>query len=187
MSETRDQLLSEIRQSEGIDPVSDAASKYARGIKAVQGVVREQGQVMAAALDNNRSLWETQKRLRATIETLQGTCQRLEREKNKALAEVARWQDELQVTIGRYNQTEHGTVVELQEEVRKLTAANKALASALSADLMPELDSDGRKALLQELKAQHAELMASGIVPTEDEINASDYKPLPVGKGLPDV
>jgi hypothetical protein len=183
----RDKLLSEIRQSDGIDPATDAANKYARGIKAVQGVVREQGQVMAAALDNNRSLWETQKRLKATIDQLTATCHRLEREKNAALAEVARWQDELQATIGRHNQTEHGTVVELQEEVRRLTATNQDLVKALTADLQPELDSDQRKALLAEIKKRHAELLASGLVPTEAEIATSTYNPIPLGEGMPDV
>jgi proline dehydrogenase len=188
MNDKRDQILSEFHASvQGVDPATDQALSYGRAIKATQVLVREQGQVMGAALDNNRSLWETQKRLKETIRQLTVRCGALEHEKNAAVKATAERDARLIEFMERYSQSEHGTVVELQEEVRRLTAHNDAMRKALTADLMPELDTEKRRAILDDLKRQHAEIKASGLVPTEDEINAGTYTPIAIGEGLPDV
>lgn len=68
----RDKLLTELRASSGgIDPVLDQAADYARGVKAVQAVVRSQGRVMSDALKNNEVLYYTNKALVARNRALE--------------------------------------------------------------------------------------------------------------------
>lgn len=84
MSE-RDEALAAIRVAAGgIDPVIDQAQDYARGVLAVQRVVRQQGQVLSLALQNNHVLYHTNKslvtakrELEAVERTLNGTIESL--------------------------------------------------------------------------------------------------------------
>lgn len=60
----RDEHLAGIRaQVGGIDPVLDQAANYGKGVRALQKVVHEQGQVTSLALQNNFALYHTNKKL----------------------------------------------------------------------------------------------------------------------------
>jgi hypothetical protein len=60
----REEQLAGIRASVGgIDPVLDLAENYGKGVRALQKVVHEQGQVMSATLSNNHLLYHTNKKL----------------------------------------------------------------------------------------------------------------------------
>jgi GTP1/Obg family GTP-binding protein len=60
----RDKMLSEFRQGiGGIDPMLDQAESYGRAIRETQGLMRQQGQVMSATLQNNHTLYHTNKKL----------------------------------------------------------------------------------------------------------------------------
>lgn len=136
--------------------------KWQGAFKAAQGAIREQGQVMSAALDNNRSLWETNKKLRRERMDILETCARLERERNELQAKMESIPAEV---LGRS---------ELQNENDQLRDANATLRAELARMLTPELDSDALRARMEELKKQGAELRATGLVPTQEEIEAHD-------------
>ncbi len=151
----------------GMSPQFDMrseADKERAAATQMREVVREQGQVMSAALDNNRSLWDTNKRLRSEREQLIATCQRLESQCNRLQAKL----DALPADILER--------AELQQENDQLKASNAALTHELSAQLLPELDTEQRRDALQRVKAQQAELKATGLVPTEDEKALEDAR-----------
>jgi hypothetical protein len=87
MSE-RDEKLAGFRASmDAIDPVLDQAANYGKGIRAVQHVMHEQGQVMSAALANNHNLYHTNRKLVDENRALTGDkaqlASKLERERAK--------------------------------------------------------------------------------------------------------
>lgn len=76
----RETQLAGLRASVGgIDPVLDQAANYGRGVRAVQKVVHEQGQVMSAALSNNHLLYHTNKKLVAENRELKAAMESLQR------------------------------------------------------------------------------------------------------------
>jgi hypothetical protein len=157
---------------EGLLPqhvIVSEAENATRAFHAVRKVVKEQGQVMSAALENNGSLWETNKKLRRDIADVTATSQRLERERNhfKGLLDAipAEMQERL-LLLGENNEVKH------QNEM--LLRANAELRELLIRTVTPELDSDQRQAKLEQMKAQQAELLATGLVPTQEEIDARD-------------
>jgi hypothetical protein len=76
----RESQLAGIRASiGGIDPVLDQAANYGRGVRAVQKVVHEQGQVMSRALENNHLLYHTNKKLVAENRQLKAAMESLQR------------------------------------------------------------------------------------------------------------
>jgi hypothetical protein len=79
----RDEQLAGLRASVGgIDPVLDQAANYGRGVRAVQKVVHEQGQVMSKALENNHLLYHTNKKLVAENRQLKAAMESLQRRFN---------------------------------------------------------------------------------------------------------
>lgn len=157
---------------EGLQPqlaVVSEAENATRAFHAVRKVVKEQGQVMSAALENNASLWETNKKLRRDIEVANNAAARLERERNhfKSLLDAipAEMQERL-LLLGENN--------ELKRVNEELARANVELRSELIRSVTPELDSDQRQARLEQMKAQQAELLATGLVPTPEETEARD-------------
>lgn len=143
--------------------VRSEAEKWKGAQQATQTVMREQGQVMSAALTNNRSLWETNKALRARCDVLLELSQRLERERNdfkRALDAIP---------------TETLDMAALKEENDALRRSNAVLVKELTASMHPELDTEARKAELARVKAQEAEIQALGIVPTPQDIAKADH------------
>jgi regulator of replication initiation timing len=138
--------------------------KWQGAFKAAQGAIREQGQVMSAALDNNRSLWETNKKLRRERMDILETCARLERERNDLERKLADIPGDVQERAA------------LQNENNALRSANATLRAELGRMLTPELDTDALRARMEDLKKQGAELRATGLVPTQEEIDAHDAK-----------
>lgn len=77
----REKSLAEFRQGiGGIDPMLDQAESYGRAIREVQGVMRQQGHVASAALQNNFMLYHTNKKLVAENREL--------KEANKSLGQA---------------------------------------------------------------------------------------------------
>jgi hypothetical protein len=139
------------------------AEKWQGAFKAAQGAIREQGQVMSAALDNNRSLWETNKKLRAERVTLLESCARLERERNEFERMLRAIPEDIQERAM------------LQMENDALKQANALLRSELVRTVTPELNSDQLRERLAEMKAQAGELQATGLVPTAEELARADH------------
>lgn len=149
--------------------VRTEAEKWQGAFKAAQGAIREQGQVMSAALDNNRSLWETNKRLRSERLELIATCARLERERNDAQRALSAIPADVQERAA------------LQLENAMLKQAVAMLREELVRTVTPELNSDQLRERLAELKKQAGELSATGLVPTADEIARADHLGQPEG------
>jgi hypothetical protein len=144
--------------------VRTEAEKWQGAFKAAQGAIREQGQVMSAALDNNKSLWETNKKLRAERVTLLDTCARLEKERNEYRAKLLAIPSDVQA---------RAAVMAENENLRKAVASMREL---LARSLQPELDTDQLRAELERVKKQDAELKATGLVPTQEEIADADAR-----------
>lgn len=136
--------------------VTSDAESYTRGIKSVQGVVKEQGQVMALALDNNQNLWDTNKKLRKQNADLLDRIGKAERH-NAVL--MAKLENAYTPTVEEF--------AEMRERVLYLEAANANLKDELIREQTPELDTEQRKARIALLKAQKDELFATGLVPVE--------------------
>lgn len=152
MSDERDKMLGEFRQGlQGIDPVLQQAEDYGRGMKAVQKVVRSQGQVMSETLSNNAMLWEERKLLRMQVKDLQGQNREL-LDSNLALSRK---------------------VAELTEAIEKLEAAGgdrwralyESARKTLVANLHDQLDADQLKDRLDAMKAQNEQLLSEGVAP----------------------
>lgn len=157
---------------EGLIPqhsVVSEAENATRAFHAVRKVVKEQGQVMSAALENNASLWETNKRLRRDIELTRETAQRLERERNhfKSLLDAipAEMQERL-LLLGENN--------DVKRENEDLRTANRELREMLIRTVTPELDTEQRQHKLEQMKRQQEELLATGLVPTPEELAERD-------------
>lgn len=74
MSAERDKALGELRQQiGGIDPALDQAAGYVGAIEATRDLARRQGHVMSAALENNHTLYHTNKALKNALEAAQNT------------------------------------------------------------------------------------------------------------------
>jgi hypothetical protein len=68
----RDTMMGAFRQGVGgIDPILDQAANYTKGVRAVQQVMRQQGEVMSATLSNNHLLYHTNKKLTARLRELE--------------------------------------------------------------------------------------------------------------------
>ena len=139
------------------------AEKWQGALKETRANMREQGEVMTAALSNNRALWETNKRLRQERVDLIATCARLEHERNEALN-----------TLNAIPADVKDRIL-LQQENEQLLEANRVLKHELSATMIPEMDTDTRRAERKRLVEQAEELAATGLVPTSQEIAARDH------------
>lgn len=158
MSE-RDKMLSEFHQGlAGIDPVLDRAADYGRGMKAVQGIVHNQGQVMSEALKNSAMLWEERKVLKAQNNELKAGNESLRRINEQLVQRNA----ELEKTIAESGGDRYRALYE---------AARRTLEQNLHDLLSPEQLRDK----LDELKRQQAELIADGVpLPTTPSREAVD-------------
>jgi hypothetical protein len=144
---TRDEGLAALRQGiGGIDPVLDQAENYGRGVKAVQKVVREQGQVMSATLSNNAMLWEERKQLKAIVLEL--------RHENESLRRG-------NLNLSQRNAELEKTIAESGGD--RYRALYEAAKNTLERHLHDLLDSDQLKERLDAMKAQQAELLADGV------------------------
>lgn len=143
--------------------VRTEAEKWQGAFKQAQGAIREQGQVMSATLTNNRSLWNTNKLLRERVENLTTLAAQLERERNQFKAALDAVPAE---------QLEMAALLEANAELKR---ANAALKAALAGSLYPELDTDKRREELERVRAQEAELQATGLVPTPEDIAKADH------------
>lgn len=143
--------------------VRSESEKWQGAFKAAQGCIREQGQVMSAALTNNRSLWETNKVLRQKVADLTTTCQRLEHERGEFKRALEAIPQDVQERAA------------LQEENNLLRIGIEAIRKELAGSLFPELDTDARREALERVRAQEAELQATGLVPTADDIARRDH------------
>lgn len=149
MSE-RDKMLSEFRQGiGGIDPVLQQAEDYGRGMKAVGKVVKSQGQVMSATLDNNARLWEERKQLKA--DRLDAIA---ERDSARArLKIVERERDEAREAFEKLSAAGGDTWKALYDQAKK----------TLTSYLYDQLDNEQLAEKLEAMKAQQAELEADGV------------------------
>jgi hypothetical protein len=154
------------RDLSGLPPqfeVRSEAEKWQGAFKAAQGAVREQGQVVSLALDNNRSLWETNKKLREERLQFLATCQRLEHERNELLAKLNGIPQDIKERA------------ELQLKNDELVKVNAILREELVRWLQPELNSEQLRERMEALKTQKDELQATGLVPTEEEVARRDF------------
>jgi hypothetical protein len=139
------------------------ADQLRGALGAVRAVTAEQGQVMSAALANNESLWNTNKRLRTL----------LAQQEQRAVSAEAR-ANALQRKLEAI--PDGAVLAELQAENDGLRKGIELLKNELSRSMHPELDTDQRKAHLQRLANQRAELDASGLVPTSEELGIEDAR-----------
>lgn len=140
------------------------AEKWQGAFRAAQGAIREQGEVMSAALDNNRSLWETNKKLRAERVDLLATCARLERERNDYRAKLLAIPSDVQARAA------------VMAENERLQKGITEMRNLLARSLMPELNTDQLRAELERVKKQEEEIQATGLVPTKEELADKDAR-----------
>lgn len=165
-----------INDLEGLPPQFEVRSEEQAlkgAVKQFHGIVREQGQVMSAALSNNESLWNTNKALRTANQVLRDRVAELEAACVTGNAELMR----LEAFMKEHGQLE---MVTLLEENATLKAQNTDLRTEMIRQLTPELDTDARKAKLEALAAQRVELEATGFVPlprSEDEPQMGPIQP----------
>lgn len=138
------------------------AEKWQGAFKAAQGAIREQGEVTSAALENNKSLWETNKKLRAERLEILATCARLERERNDYRTKLLAIPSDVQARAA------------VMAENAQLRKAVQEMRSLLARSLMPELNTDQLRAELERVKAQETEIQATGLVPTAEELEQKD-------------
>jgi hypothetical protein len=170
----RDKALSELRQGiGGIDPMLDLAENYGRGVKAVQSVVRQQGEVTSLALANNHQLYHTNKKLVARSRELEAEMAGLRRRFDiisQQNQEQARYIAQLEAAGGdRYKP--------LYEHAARTLAA--FMHDAIPVDQLP--------AKLKAMKKQAAEIEAMPERATEEEINeiAPDTELVPLDERDP--
>lgn len=157
----RDEQLAGLRASVGgIDPVLDQAANYGRGVRAVQSVVRKQGQMAKLALDNNHLLYHTNKKLVAENRALKA--------ENERLKQVEARCQQLERTVadsgGNY-------FLGLYTEARK----------TLEAYLSDAMTDEQLKKKLDEMEAQRKELAALPELVTEAELVAMEVIDPPRG------
>lgn len=161
-----------INDLEGLPPQFEVRSEEQAlkgAVKQFHGIVREQGQVMSAALSNNESLWNTNKALRKANQELRDRVSALEGQNAQ-----------LRHDLAAYARPEVRALNELAAEVDGLRAANAALREEMVRQITPELDTDARKAKLEQLAAQRVELEATGFVPppsVEDDPQMGPIQP----------
>jgi hypothetical protein len=155
----RDRSLTELRQGiGGIDPVLDQAANYGKGVRAVQKVMHEQGQVMSAALSNNHALYHTNKKL-------VGRLREIDAENASLIRRVNLLADEN---------------LQLSHYVAKLEAGGgdrfrplyEQAQRTLNAYLFDALTQDELRARLGDMNAQAKEIEAMPDKATDEEINA---------------
>ena len=156
-------------QPEQIDVKSP--EEAARGtVIAYRKVIREQGQVMSSALENNENLWNTNKALRKENELLKDTCRRLEGD----VSHLRRLNEQLSTPVNL-------TLTQLQGQNANLIAMNKQLCEELTRQSVPELnDTDARQAMLEKLKAQKKDLFETGMVPAPEPVPEDAFGPMDV-------
>lgn len=127
--------------------VDSPEQRYTKGVKAMRGIVQEQGAVMSLALENNEALFNRNKvlakeniELRSTIDGLRLTVAKLEAEN---------------AILGTPDRRERAYLAHELEGARALI---ENLTEALKAHMIPELDTDGRKARLEALMKQREEM-----------------------------
>lgn len=156
--------MSRITDLLGLRPqieIESPEAGYVKGMKAVRGIVQEQGQVMSAALENNHNLYHSNKQLKNEKRQLADRVHQLEHENHKLTLEVAA----LSTPVNR-------SLHELEAICKELSAANETMRRELTAQQFPEYDSDARHAALAQMKAMAVELKHDPDVPSQDEINA---------------
>lgn len=136
-----------------------------RGMNAMRKVVTEQGQVMSAALENNHNLYHTNKKLRIDLQRAESELRSLRAANASLSAEVERLNE-----LTHPNDEEFAA---MKAYCERTEAANKALREEMVRQLHPELDTEARKAALDAMKTQKREIAATGLVPSEDWINAT--------------
>jgi alkanesulfonate monooxygenase SsuD/methylene tetrahydromethanopterin reductase-like flavin-dependent oxidoreductase (luciferase family) len=159
---------------DGLPPqhsVVSEAENATRAYHAVRKVVREQGQVMSAALENNENLWNTNKRLRSDIALANSTAAQLERERNHYRGLLEAIPAEMQSRLLLLGENEA-----VKAENAELRKANAELREFMIRSVTPELDSDQRLAKIELIKKQAAELESTGLVPTPEELAERDRK-----------
>lgn len=147
--------------------------QHKRALEATRENMREQGQVMVATLDNNRNLWNTNKLLKERVRALEGAQAdaRYYRQKwEERGQELSELKDKLDA------------IPELAERTALLAANDdlkaevEQLRRALTLMQYPEINATERKELLERLKVQAQELKASGLVPTEQQMEERDAR-----------
>jgi hypothetical protein len=157
--------VSRILELEGNRPqleIESPEANYTRGIKAAQGVVHHQGQVMSAALANNQNLYHSNKRLRTELERVLHELLQL-----KVVAERQKHQLDAVDLAGSLDKTA------LLAENAALKAANALMQRELTLSHYSEIGEDDRKAILEGLGAQARELDLSGWKPTFEQIHGA--------------
>jgi len=159
---------------EGLPPqheVVSEAENATRAYHAVRKVVKEQGQVMSAALENNETLGNTNKRLREDLALALSTSNRLEKERNHYLGLLEAIPKELAERMLLLGENEA-----VKAENAQLRKANAEMRDFMIRTVTPELDSEQRAEQIERLKKQAAELEATGLVPTPEELKARDAR-----------
>lgn len=157
----REKSLAEFRQGiGGIDPMLDQAEGYGRAIRATQKVVRSQGQVMSAALENNFQLYHTNKKLVAQNRGLTAEVKHLERRLELADKENARLAEYIQ----RLETGGGDKFKALYEDCRK----------TLQAFLFDLVDPDKLRERLQDMDEQRKELEKLPELVTRKELVAME-------------
>ncbi len=157
VSSERDKALGELRQQAGgIDPALDQAAGYVRAIDATRALARSQGQVMSAALENNHTLYHTNKALKGELSEVKGELRSV-RSRN---AQLERELAATQAYVGKLEQAGGDRYRALYEHTRQV----------LVQSLHDQLDPDQLKARLDDMKAQAEEIAKDPTMLTPEQI-----------------
>jgi hypothetical protein len=154
----RDTQLAGLRESiGGIDPVLDQAANYGKGVRAIQKIVHEQGQVMSKTLENNHLLYHTNKKLVAQNRELVAENESLRRR----FEIISERNSQLERTLANGG---GDTFLALYTECRK----------TLEAYLHDAMTPEELRRKLVEMEAQKKELQALPELVTEAELVAME-------------
>ncbi len=132
---------------------------------------------MVAALDNNKNLFNTNKMLREQVKQLGSRAESAERRANGLQVKLDALVDEnanLRNTFSKLPELPERE--KLQEANEALVRLNTKLKRELELMLYPEMGVDERRAALKRVQEQAAELEASGLVPTQAQLDERDAR-----------
>ena len=157
----------------GIDPVLDQAANYGKGVRAVQRVMHEQGQVMSAALANNHALYYTNKKLVARMRELD--------------AETASLRRRFDI-LGEQNSRQAQYIEKLEAGGgARFRALYEHARKTLELYLFDMVTQDEIRTRLGDMKAQAEEIDKMPDKATDEEINAPGPDETLVGAGFEDL
>jgi translation initiation factor RLI1 len=166
--ETRDAMLARFNAGQFEAPTSD--TNLRKVAQVFRETIKDQGQVMSLALDNNHNLYHANKELRQSNASLSEEVQHLSAGIDRREATIRELTEQIETLNSLTTKVESVSVGELQQVIAEC-AQWKATAieyrRVLESYLYEELNQTQLRDKLDAMKAQKAEIVATGQVHEE--------------------